>query len=76
MITPSQESRMFDKAEVAELTMSEISGMTDEQLTQVIRAVSPPFVRRDVKNRLSYLDREPLERLVYLVRRCCRNQGY
>ena len=56
--------------------VQEVTDMSEDELTQVIRAVSLPFVRDEVEDRLEYLDREPLERLAYLARRRCRNQGY
>jgi hypothetical protein len=63
----------FDKVAVAALTHDGISEMTSDDMVAVIETVSSPtggFVD------LATNDRPTLERLVYLARRTCRNQGY
>ena len=65
-----------DKATVASLSPPEISQMTCAALVRVIRSAGLPFVRSDIDGRLEGYDRPTLERLAYLARRCCRNQGY
>ena len=63
----------LDKAIVAELTPYQISELTSDEMVQVIRTASIPSA---CEINLRHQGRETLERLVYLARRCCRNQGY
>ena len=68
----SQQPR-FDKAAVAQLTQEGISEMTTDELVAAIQTVTLPSGRSfDLRMK----DRSTLERLVYLARRTCRNQGY
>ena len=80
-------SSVYSKSDVAELAVVEILGMTRAQLKQVIRSVQTgpaqpacqlpgPFNGQKLEDRLDFLDRGTLERLVYLARRTCRTQGY
>jgi len=64
---------LLDKAIVAELTSYQISELTSDEMVQAIRTASIPPV---CEINLQLQGRETLERLVYLARRCCRNQGY
>lgn len=64
----------FTKASVAELTRDRITRMSSGEMARAIRDVS--VLQFCDGNRLDYLDRGTLERLVYLARQCCRNQGY
>ncbi|QDT91519.1 hypothetical protein Pan161_31780 [Gimesia algae] len=66
----------FDKSLIAELSATQISRMTCADLIRLIRAVKMPLLYNDISKHLEYYDRKTLERLVYLSRRCCRNQGY
>ena len=67
-----QPSRL-DKVAVAELTHDTISVMTTDELVAAIEAITLPSGRSfDLRMK----DRPTLERLVYLARRTCRNQGY
>jgi hypothetical protein len=63
----------FDKAAVARLTHDCISQMTPDELVAAIETITLPS-GRNVD--LQMKDRPTLERLVYLARRTCRNQGY
>ena len=63
----------FDKAAVARLTHDRISQMTADELIAAIETVALPS-GRNLDWRMK--DRPTLERLVYLARRTCRNQGY
>lgn len=65
-----------NKPDVAELDSEEIAGMDCADLIEAIRAAHLPFLQSEFEHRLEFCDREMLERLVYLARRCCRNQGY
>lgn len=63
----------FDKIAVARLTHDRISEMTADELIAAIETVTLPSGRHlDLRMK----DRPTLERLVYLARRTCRNQGY
>ena len=62
------------KASVAELSRDRITRMSSGELARAIRDVSA--LQFCDESRLDYLDRSTLERLVYLARQCCRNQGY
>jgi hypothetical protein len=64
----------YTKASVAELSRDRITRMSSGELARAIRDVS--VLQFCDENRLDYLDRGTLERLVYLARQCCRNQGY
>lgn len=67
-----QQSR-FDKVAVAELTQDGISEMASDELIEAIQTITLPSGRSlDLRMK----DRLTLERLVYLARRTCRNQGY
>jgi hypothetical protein len=63
----------FDKVAVAQLTQEGISEMTADELVAAIQTITLPSGRSlDLRMK----DRATLERLVYLARRTCRNQGY
>ena len=64
----------FTKARLAELSPTSISRMSSDDMARAIRDVS--VLQFCDEKRLDYLDRPMLERLVYLARQCCRNQGY
>ena len=66
----------LSKAEVAELTVSEIANLPAENLACAVRTAELRFLQGNRPTRLESLDRDALERLAYLARRCCRNQGY
>ena len=63
----------YTKASVAELSAVQIADMPHNELVDAIRVVLVPSVDED---RLRFQERSTLLRLVYLARRCCRNQGY
>lgn len=65
-----------DKASVAALSPLEIARMTREELIVAILAAELPVLQSEGEERLRFLDRWTLERLVYLARHCCRNRGY
>jgi len=64
--------KLLDKTAVANLTPTEIAGMNRSRLVQVVRVAGLPFLEGNDK-RLNHLDREVLQRLACLSRRCCRN---
>ena len=66
----------LDKFIVAGLAPTQISRMTCDELVRVVLAAQLPLLQPEIKARLECYDRQKLERLVYLARRCCRNQGY
>lgn len=66
----------LDQSDVAELSPVQISRMTRDELVRVIRAAQLPLVRPEIDEQLEFYDRPTLVRLVYLARRCCRNQGF
>jgi hypothetical protein len=65
---------IYTKASVAELSRDRITRMSCGELARAIRDVSA--LQFCNESRLDYLDRSTLERLLYLARQCCRNQGY
>ena len=73
---PPTEPRMWDKPAVAALTASDIQRLSDAELVEAIRGSGLPILRREAEGRLEFFGRQTLERLVWLARRCCRNQGY
>jgi len=66
----------WDKASVAGLSQLQISQFSPEEMVRVIYAANMSLLRFELDRRLEFYDRQTLERLVYLARRCCRNQGY
>ncbi len=68
--------KAFDKSTIAELSVSQIKRMSRHDLIGLIRALSPPFLSREMLDRIEDRNHEELERIVYLCRRCCRQQGY
>ncbi|MBW3542689.1 MAG: hypothetical protein KY476_20690 [Planctomycetes bacterium] len=71
---PSVIQARFDKAAVAELSPRRIEAMSTGELSRAVRDVG--VLHFCDETRLELLDRPTLERLVYLARRTCRNQGY
>ena len=68
-----EETALFTKESVAELSPPQIDELSRDELVEAIRVVSVSFIEED---RLEYQDRAILTRLLYLARQCCRNQGY
>jgi hypothetical protein len=66
----------FPKTQVAWLRSEQIAVMSRSDLISAIRAAAIPLVQRHEEEHLPYCDRATLERLVYLARHACRNQGY
>ncbi|HUG93712.1 MAG TPA: hypothetical protein VML55_22975 [Planctomycetaceae bacterium] len=64
----------FTKARVAELSSGRITAMSTADMARAVRDVS--VLQFCDPSRLEFLDRPTLERLVFLARQCCRNQGY
>ena len=76
-LTPTESHpRTWDKSTVAALTASNIEHLSDAELVEAIRGSGLPVLRRETEGRLEFYGRQTLERLVWLARRCCRNQGY
>jgi hypothetical protein len=76
LIRTERYPRAWDKSAVAALTASEIEHLSDAELVEAIRGSGLPVLRRETEGRLEFYGRQTLERLVWLARRCCRNQGY
>jgi hypothetical protein len=70
---PADGQTYHTKSSVAELSAGQIADMPHDELVDAIRVVLVPSVDED---RLQFQERSTLLRLVYLARRCCRNQGY
>jgi hypothetical protein len=66
----------FDKPSVAGLATGRIAEMSREDLICVIDGSDLPLINSSNRQRLRYLDRDSLQKLAQLARRCCRNQGY
>lgn len=66
----------LDRHEIASLSPTNISQMARGELADVVRAHNLALLGKDISEHLDFYDRETLERMVYLVRRCCRNLGY
>ena len=73
---PESHPRAWDKSAVAALMASDIEHLSDAELVEAIRGSGLPVLRRETEGRLEFYGRPTLERLVWLARRCCRNQGY
>jgi hypothetical protein len=63
------------KAMIAEMPPAQISRMNRMELIRVIQGSALRLLRPEIQSRLEYYDRQTLERLAYLARRC-RNQDY
>lgn len=89
MVRPQTErSSLIDKSEVktvrhgltprrpelAELRDQEIERMTRFALKAILKDVPPPCLPPRVKRRLESFDASTLRRILYLCRRCQRNQ--
>ena len=66
--TPSPTQR------ICGMTRDTIESMSSQQLVAAIRDAHLPFLREPDHERLPYLDRNTLERLVFLGRQYCRNK--
>lgn len=66
----------WSKSAVACLSALQISRMSNYSLMEVIELVQHYLPQSIVRSRLQLCDRATLERLAYLARRICRNQGY
>ncbi len=59
---------------VARLTDAQIAHLSRKDLVQLILSVDFAFVPPDFEQHLSFGDRQALEKLAHLARRCCRHQ--
>ena len=66
----------FDRRAIAGLSCAEIHGLTCEELVSVVQTAPPPTVPLEMLEHLEFQNREVLERLAFLARECCRNQGF
>ena len=66
----------LDKPMIAALSPHQISEMTRDELVRLVEKTGLPITAMQCSVQLTCADRQTLERLVYLARRCCRNQGY
>jgi hypothetical protein len=64
------------KSSIASLSALQISRMSDHTLVELISLVQLYLPQSIVCHRLRLCDRPTLERLAFLARRICRNQGY
>lgn len=64
----------LDEEAVAELSSLTISQMTVAELTRVVKAARLPLLSATCVEHLEFRDRENLERLAHLARRCCCNR--
>lgn len=71
-----ESSRPWKKAEIAELSASDVSELSADDLKDVVRMVNTSLPQPLIERRIAGLDRPALERLAFLARRCCRSQGY
>lgn len=62
----------LDDTAIADLSPLHISRMTRGELVRVIKAARLPLLTSS--EHLEFRDRETLERLVHLARRCCHNR--
>ncbi|MFN0197829.1 MAG: hypothetical protein ACKVT0_13880 [Planctomycetaceae bacterium] len=67
---------VYTKDQIASLTQEVISEMTCADLIDAIKSTELPLLTDDKIARLMFQDRDTLERLLYLARKCVRNQGY
>jgi hypothetical protein len=66
----------WSKSTIANLSAIQISRMNNQSLVEVVEQVQHSLPQAIVYSRLQFCDRLTLERLTYLARRICRNQGY
>ncbi len=66
----------WDKRDIAELSSTQIARMTRDELLRIVRDARMELLHRDIADHIELYDRETLQRLAHLARRCCRNQGY
>lgn len=57
---------------IARLSEREIAAMSEQELCEIVAGARLAFLQDET--RLNLKDRETLERLVFLARRCCRNK--
>lgn len=75
--TPTQRHvRFFSKRAVAQLSCEEVARLATPDLLEVLEAADLPLLHSYDPERLAHYDRPTLERLVYMARHCCRNQGF
>lgn len=67
---------IYSKGQVAALNTREIADMDCTDLIAAIKSTELPLLTEEQLARLTFQDRETLERLLYLARKCVRNQGY
>jgi len=72
----SEQLERFDKRQIAELSAGQIERLQRPELVQIIRTVHPGFLTHEMLRRIENRERSELQKLVYLCRRCCRQQGY
>ncbi|MGE3317111.1 MAG: hypothetical protein AB7O26_18495 [Planctomycetaceae bacterium] len=65
----------IDKSAIADLSFAQMQILSDEALVAVIRNSELPLPALQHRQ-LHFMNRDELERIAYLARRCCRLQGY
>lgn len=59
---------------IAELRDEQIAEMNRDEIVECLSRLRPPFLERRVFRRLEFFDGTTLQRILFLCRRCCRNQ--
>lgn len=70
----SKGAEALDDATIGDLSLDTISQMTRDELVRVIKAARLPLLSAASADHLEFHDRQTLERLVHLARRCCHNR--
>ena len=64
----------FHESTTAALSDHDISALSTEVLVRLLQSIRVPIYENQVATQLEYLNRDTLERMVYLTRRYCRNR--
>jgi hypothetical protein len=64
----------LDQGTIADLPSARISEMDCDELVRVIQNAGLPFLSDETREHLVFRDRQTLERLANLARRCCLNR--
>jgi hypothetical protein len=72
--TVPDHAEALDDVTIADFSLIAISQMTRDELVRVVRASRLPLLTIARDEHLQFHDRQTLERLVHLARRCCHNR--
>jgi hypothetical protein len=64
----------LDQGTIADLRPTRIAQMTRDELVRMIRIADLPFLSAETYEHLALHDRQTLERLANLARKCCVNR--